>query len=209
MPMTSRCGSATAPQTRLLSLDERFLRLRLVGAVGNEDADCYRSLGSCKAAIVSTYLVVKWAHILSSIVLLGTGFGSAYFMFFANRSRDVAAQTVVARLVVRADWWFTSPTVIIQPATGLWLAQMAGIPLSTPWLAASLVLFAVAGVCWIPVVWLQLRMLALANESSRSGMELPKIYLQYSICWERLGYLAFAAMLLVTYLMVVKPALST
>ena len=158
--------------------------------------------------MMSTYLVVKWAHILSSIVLLGTGFGSAYFMFFANRSRDVAAQAVVARLVVRADWWFTSPTVIIQPATGLWLTQMAGIPLSTPWLAASLVLFVLAGACWIPVVWLQLRMLAIANASSRLRLELPQVYWHYSRWWERLGYPAFAAMLVVTYLMVVKPMFS-
>lgn len=155
---------------------------------------------------MSTYLVVKWVHILSGIVLLGTGFGSAYFMFFANRSRDIAAQAVVARLVVRADWWFTSPTVIIQPATGLWLAHLAGIPLSTPWLAASLVLFVLAGACWVPVVWLQLRMLAIARKSSRSGLELPKVYWQYSRWWEWLGYPAFAAMLVVTYLMVVKPA---
>ena len=157
---------------------------------------------------MSTYLLVKWAHITSSIVLLGTGFGSAYFMFFANRSRDVAAQAFVARLVVRADWWFTTPTVIIQPATGLWLAQATGIPLLTPWLAASLVLFVLAGLCWIPVVWLQLRMLALANESTRSGLELPQIYWQYARRWEKLGYPAFAATLIVTYLMVVKPEVS-
>lgn len=154
------------------------------------------------------YLVVKWAHILSSIVLLGVGFGSAYFMFFANRSRHVAAQAVVARLVVRADWWFTSPTIIIQPATGLWLAQAAGLPLATPWLAVSLVLFVLAGACWVPVVWLQLRMLAIAKEASRCGRELPQVYWQYARWWERLGCPAFAAMLVVTYLMVVKPGFS-
>jgi uncharacterized membrane protein len=157
---------------------------------------------------MSTYLLVKWAHILSSIVLLGTGFGSAYFMFFANRSKEVAAQVVVARLVVRADWWFTTPTIIIQPATGLWLAQAASIPLSTPWLAASIGLFVFAGACWLPVVWLQLRMLAIAKASSNSGLELPKVYWRYARWWERLGYPAFAAVLLITYLMVVKPAFS-
>jgi uncharacterized membrane protein len=157
---------------------------------------------------MSTYLVVKWAHIVSSIVLLGTGFGSAYFMFFANRSRDVAAQVVVARLVVLADWWFTMPTVIIQPATGLWLAHMAGIPLSTPWLAASLILFVSAGACWIPAVWMQLRMLAIATESSRSGLELPTAYWQYARRWETPGYPAFVAVFVVVYLMVVKPAFS-
>jgi len=158
---------------------------------------------------MSTYLLVKWVHILSSVVLLGTGLGSAYFMFFANRSRDIAAQVVVARLVVRADWWFTMPTVIVQPATGLWLAQAAGLPLSTPWLAASLVLFVLAGACWIPVVWLQLRMLAMANESRRSGSELPKVYWRYARWWEKLGYPAFVAMLVVTYLMVIKSTFLT
>jgi uncharacterized membrane protein len=156
---------------------------------------------------MSSYLLVKWLHILSSIVLLGTGFGSAYFMFFANRSGDVSGQALVARLVVRADWWFTTPTVVIQPATGLWLTQAAGIPLSTPWLAVSLGLFVLAGACWIRVVWLQLRMRAMLSESARSGLELPRHYWQCSRWWERLGYPAFAAMLVVTYLMVAKPAL--
>ena len=38
---------------------------------------------------MTTYLVVKWLHILSSVVLVGTGFGSAYYFFFINRSGDV------------------------------------------------------------------------------------------------------------------------
>lgn len=154
---------------------------------------------------MSTYLVVKWIHVLSSIMLLGTGLGSAYFMFFANRSRDVAAQVVVARLVVRADWWFTTPAIVIQPATGLWLAHAAGWPLSTPWLAASIGLYVLAGACWLPVVWLQLRMLTIARESSSAGLQLPAIYWRYARWWEWLGYPAFAAMVIVTYLMVVKP----
>lgn len=154
---------------------------------------------------MSVYLIVKWAHIISSVVLVGTGFGSAYYMFFTNRSRDVAAQAVVARLVVRADWWFTLPTVIIQPATGFLLAHMAGLPLSTPWLAASLLHFVVAGACWIPVVWLQVRMAAMAKEAMRADAGLPSLYWQYARWWERLGYPAFAAMLVVFYLMVAKP----
>jgi len=49
---------------------------------------------------MSVYLGLKWLHILSSVLLVGTGFGSAYYLFFANRSRDVAALSVVTRLVV-------------------------------------------------------------------------------------------------------------
>lgn len=65
-----------------------------------------------------TYLILKWLHIVSSVLMVGTGLGSAFYLFFANRSGSLEAQAVVSRLVVRADWWFTTPTVIIQPATG-------------------------------------------------------------------------------------------
>jgi len=154
---------------------------------------------------MNLYLTLKWIHILSSVVLVGTGLGSAYYMFFANRSRDLAAQAVVARLVVQADWWFTTPTVLLQPATGLAMVYLAGFPLSTPWIAASLMLYAVAGLCWLPVVWLQIRMRALAQQAVATGTPLPDLYWRYARWWEWLGYPAFAAMVVVFYLMVAKP----
>jgi uncharacterized membrane protein len=125
-------------------------------------------MGACREAVVTAYLIIKWIHVLSSVVLVGTGFGSAYFMFFANRSGEVAAQAVVSRLVVRADWWFTTPTVVLQPATGLVLVHLAGWPWSTPWLATALALFALAGACWLPVVWLQIQMARMAAEAART-----------------------------------------
>lgn len=154
---------------------------------------------------MNLYLTLKWLHILSSVVLVGTGLGSAYYMFFANRSRDLAAQAVVARLVVQADWWFTTPTVLLQPATGLAMVHLAGFPLSTPWIAASLVLYAVAGLCWLPVVWLQIRMRALAQQAVEADTPLPDLYWRYARWWEWLGYPAFAAMVVVFYLMAAKP----
>jgi uncharacterized membrane protein len=156
---------------------------------------------------MNTYLVLKWLHIVSSVLMVGTGLGSAFYMFFANRSGSVPAQAVVSRLVVRADWWFTTPTVILQPATGFALAHMAGWPLSTPWLAVSLALFVFAGACWLPVVWLQIRMAAIAAQAHRDAASLPPLYARYQRWWELLGYPAFAAMVVVFYLMVNKPQL--
>lgn len=156
---------------------------------------------------MNTYLVLKWLHIVSSVLMVGTGLGSAFYMFFTNRSGSVPAQAVVSRLVVRADWWFTTPTVILQPATGFALAHMAGFPLSTPWLALSLALFVFAGACWLPVVWLQIRMAAIAAQAHRNAVPLPPLYARYQRWWELLGYPAFAAMVVVFYLMVNKPQL--
>ena len=152
-----------------------------------------------------SYLTLKWLHILSSVLLVGTGFGSAFYLFFANRLNDVRVRAQVARLVVRADWWFTTPTVIFQPLSGLWLMHMADWSLTTPWIAASLGLFLLAGACWLPVVWLQLRMAAIARDCAAAGTPLPARYERYARIWEALGYPAFIAMVTVYWLMVAKP----
>lgn len=156
---------------------------------------------------MNTYLALKWVHILSSVLLVGTGFGSAFYLFFANRSGSVAAQAVVSRLVVRADTWFTTPAGIVQPITGVAMAMMAGWPLSTPWLAASIGLYGLAGLCWLPVLWLQWRMAAIARDAAAQGTPMPALYDRYARWWEALGYPAFVAMLAIYYLMVHKPAL--
>ena len=156
---------------------------------------------------MNTYLLLKWLHIISSVLMVGTGLGSAFYMYFTNRSGSLQAQAVVSRLVVRADWCFTTPTVILQPASGLLLAYLAGWPLTTPWLALSLALFALAGACWLPVVWLQLRMAAMAQQAMAEQTGLPPLYGRYARCWEALGYPAFVAMAAVFFLMVNKPGL--
>src|SRR5690606_14890460 len=104
------------------------------------------SSGGCRVL----YLSLKTVHVLSMVLLFGTGLGTAWYKWMADRSGNLAHIAVTNRHVVLADWLFTTPTVILQPATGLWMAAMIGLPLSTPWLAASLVLYAIAGVCWLP-----------------------------------------------------------
>jgi uncharacterized membrane protein len=151
------------------------------------------------------YLTVKTIHIISSVFLVGTGFGTAFYLFFANRTRSVEAIAVVSRLVVRADWWFTTPAGLIQPISGAWLLYTAGYPLNAAWVKASLALYIFAGVCWLPVVWYQLKMakMALAAHEARTG--LPGLYWRYARRWELLGYPAFAAMAVIYFLMVMKP----
>ncbi|MFA9283565.1 DUF2269 family protein [Comamonas sp. SY3] len=156
---------------------------------------------------MNTYLLLKTLHILSSVLMVGTGFGSAFYMFFANRSGNVAAQAVVSRLVVRADWWFTTPAVIIQPLSGWALMTMAGWPWHTPWLLLSMALYVLAGLCWLPVVAMQIRMAHMAAQADAQGQPLPDAYRRLAKRWEALGYPAFVAMLGVYYLMVNKPSL--
>jgi uncharacterized membrane protein len=152
------------------------------------------------------YLIVKWIHVMSSTLLFGTGLGSAFYMFFVNRSRNVNAIAVVCRRVVWADWLFTTPTAILQPASGVYLMHLAGMPLSGRWLVWSIALFVLAGSCWVPVVWLQIRMAAMAEEAARRNTELPSLFWRYHAIWTALGVPAFIAFVAIFFLMVVKPA---
>jgi uncharacterized membrane protein len=152
------------------------------------------------------YLTTKWLHILSATFMFGTGFGTAFYMFFANRSGNVQAIAVVTRWVARADWWFTTPSVIIQPLSGLWMMHLAGYPLTAHWIAWSLALYALAGACWLPVVWLQLRMRDMAQDAAaRNETTLPARYWRYERWWTLLGFPAFGALIVVYWLMVNKP----
>jgi uncharacterized membrane protein len=152
------------------------------------------------------YLIIKWIHVLASTVLFGTGIGSAFYLLLASRQRDASIAAFVARRVVLADWLFTATTVVVQPLSGAWLVHRAGFAWSSRWLATSLVLFAIAVACWLPVVVLQLRMRDAAGAAARNGQPLPPVYARLTRWWIALGVPAFAAFLAIFWLMVAKPA---
>jgi uncharacterized membrane protein len=151
-----------------------------------------------------SYLFVKWLHILSATFLFGTGIGSAWYMLFANVSRDVRAIAVVSRYVVMADWLFTATTIVVQPLTGFIMIRMAGFPMHSRWIEWSLVLYLVAAACWVPVVWLQMRLRDLAVEAAGTGNALPPVYWKLFRAWLILGIPAFFAFLAIFWLMVAK-----
>lgn len=151
------------------------------------------------------YLVVKWLHVLSSTILFGTGIGSAFYMLATVLRRDVTAISQVVSLVVLADWIFTTPAIIVQPLTGLYLMHLAGHAFSQAWIWLSIVLFFAAGACWLPVVWLQIRMQKMAIHAQQSGGALPVRFWRYFRYWVLLGIPAFLALVVVFYLMVAKP----
>lgn len=151
------------------------------------------------------YLVLKLIHILSATILFGTGIGSAFYMFMANRRKDIAGIYFATRHVVIADWLFTTPSVIIQFVTGVALAHTLGLPLTEGWVFWSLILYFFAGACWVPVVWMQIKMRDMAKVALDNGTTLPDRYWRYDRWWIALGALAFPAVVTVIGLMVIKP----
>jgi uncharacterized membrane protein len=152
-----------------------------------------------------SYVLVEWLHIVSSTFLFGTGIGTAFYMLCASLSRDPRIVYTVVKYVVIADWLFTAPSALVQPASGYYLAHLAGFPLSSRWILWSTVLYLLAGACWVPVVWMQIRMREMARSTLESGNELPVLYWYYFRVWVLLGIPAFLALVVVFYLMAAKP----
>ena len=154
---------------------------------------------------MTSYFVLKFLHVIGASVLLGTGAGIAFFMWMAHRTGKPALIAGTARVVVIADTVFTATAVVAQPVTGAALIHLVGYGWGELWISASLALYLLAGVCWLPVVWIQLRMREIAAEAARRGKPLPPRYHRYFKVWFWLGWPAFGGVIAIFALMLWKP----
>jgi len=152
-------------------------------------------------------LMLKLVHVLGAAVLFGTGLGIAFFMWKANRTRDAAFIGGTARLVVIADALFTASAVVVQPLSGAALAWAMGYSLTESWIVVSLALYVFVGLCWLPVVWIQMQLRNLATGAALRGVRLPDIYHQLYRAWFWLGWPAFIGVIAIFALMLWKPVL--
>jgi uncharacterized membrane protein len=91
-------------------------------------------------AMMDIYVILKIAHVIGACVLFGTGLGIA---FFHVDGEPIAEPAIIALTV-------GTTAVVAQPVTGVALAHMMGVPLLSPWLVSSLVLYLFVGACWLP-----------------------------------------------------------
>jgi uncharacterized membrane protein len=153
---------------------------------------------------MESYLLIKLIHILAAVVVTGTGAGIAFFMFMASRSNNVQAIYITTRHVVLGDWLFTTPAVLTQIITGVMLMKLQGYSLTSPWFYWVLGLLVFIGLCWLPVVRIQYRL----RELAKTAVDVDQVsaeFRQLMKVWTLLGILAFAAILVIFWLMVFKP----
>ncbi|MDG4881282.1 DUF2269 domain-containing protein [Mesorhizobium sp. WSM4884] len=152
--------------------------------------------------------ILRWLHVIGATVLFGTGAGIAFFMLMAQRTGKPEIVAHVAGTVVIADAIFTATAVVVQPITGALLAREMGWPLSQGWIVLSLLLYAVAGAFWLPVVWIQMRMRDLARQAVLKNAPLPEEEKRLFRIWFALGFPAFGAVLAILWLMVTRPEIA-
>jgi len=151
-----------------------------------------------------TYLSLKTLHILSAIILFGTGLGSAWYKWMADRRGNLVHINETNRQVVLADWIFTTPAILIQPLTGFLMIYLSGWSWQSPWLLISVGLYLLAGACWLPVVFLQIKMAKLSAQALADNKTLQANYKRLALYWFLLGIPAFIAMVIIVILMVFK-----
>lgn len=143
------------------------------------------------------YLFIKTIHIISSTILFGTGIGTAFFMWWANKTGDLNAKAYAAHTTVIADLLFTTPTVIIQPVSGIILVNMLGYNYSDLWLTLTYIGYIIAGGCWLPVVWIQIQLRNIALEALKQRTPLPEKYYKLFKLWFYLGWPAFISLIII------------
>jgi uncharacterized membrane protein len=155
---------------------------------------------------MESIFLLKFIHVLGASVLFGTGIGIAFFMLMAHRTGHAGVIAVTARFVVVADFIFTATAVVVQPISGYLLARAVGLSLlEEPWIVLSILIYILVGLCWLPVVFIQMRMRNLANDAAINGKPLPDQYRLLFRIWFTLGWPAFIGVMAIFALMIWQP----
>jgi uncharacterized membrane protein len=148
------------------------------------------------------FSLIKWIHVLAAIAAAGANI--TYGIWIARASREPKVLPFVLRNIKLIDDRVANPCYGLLLITGLIMAFIVPIPLTTPWLLTGLVLYVLAALLGIigysPVVKRQIRLL------ESEGFESPN----YRAAAKRgtlFGILVGIDVILIVFLMVVKPAL--
>ena len=146
-----------------------------------------------------SYHLLKIIHILSATVMIGTGAGSAFYLFVTYKKSQFSTVKDVLKFVIIADLIFTTPSVITQLITGLMLSNILGLT-GTDWYWIVLSIGFVVLILWLIAAYIQVKMKKLIEYKT----ELPPKFHRFMTVWFYLGVLSFAAAIYLYYLMIYK-----
>lgn len=148
------------------------------------------------------FLLIKWIHVLSAITAVGANITYGIWMARASRQPDVLP--FVLHTIKTIDDWVANPLYFLLLVTGLTMAFILPIPLTTPWLLTALALYALATVLgmfvFVPVFRQQVGLLESDGPQSERYQALARRA-------RILGIVVGVMVLIITFMMVVKPRL--
>ncbi len=145
-------------------------------------------------------------HILAAVVFVGNIITAAFWKAQADRSGNLETIAITARSLLKADYVFTAPGIVVLLVTGIWMVGLSGwARFQEPWLGGSFVLLIITGIIWLAVLLpQQRRMVRLAQEGADAGVLGPE-YRRAGRIWSMFGGIATLLPVLILFLMVLKP----
>lgn len=152
---------------------------------------------------MSVWLVL---HIFGAILLVGNIVTAAFWKVRADLEGKPEVMHSAAKGVMKADYFFTLPGLVLVVGSGVAMAAASSYVLTKiNWLTLSILLFAVTGLVWgLILLPLQRRMIRGSEEAVRTGV-VPAAYHRASRQWAVFGTLATLLPVIILYLMVAKP----
>ncbi|WP_323844006.1 DUF2269 domain-containing protein [Microbulbifer magnicolonia] len=150
---------------------------------------------------MSLYLALKALHVLSAMVVLGTGIGIAWYTLRGWLSGNLQVLRWISAETVAADWIFTCSAIVALLASAAGMLALNPAWLQQLWLQLAIVLTLVVFLLWLPVIFLQYRLRQQAHESSAQEI------LRTMRIWCALGAAALPLMIAIVFLMVAKPVI--
>jgi uncharacterized membrane protein len=151
---------------------------------------------------LTTYTALMFVHVLSAIVAVG--FNASYGVWIALAAKDPEHEAFVLRGVKRLDSRFANPAYALLLVTGLSMAWVGHLDLTTFWLAAGLTLYVGAAVGGITVYGpLFRRQVALLEAGKRDTPE----YAALAKRGTAIGVALVVDVVAIVFLMVTKPTL--
>ncbi|MBB3063220.1 DUF2269 domain-containing protein [Microbulbifer rhizosphaerae] len=148
---------------------------------------------------MSIYLLLKTLHVISAIVVLGTGVGIAWYTLRGWLSGDRQVFRWISRETVTADWVFTTSAIVMLLGSAAGMLSIYPAWLQQSWLKVAMTLTVLVFLLWLPVMVLQYRLRIHAQKSS--DLEVHRVMK----LWCALGAAAFPLMIAIVFLMVAKP----
>jgi uncharacterized membrane protein len=155
--------------------------------------------------MLNIILPLKFVHMLSMAVMLGTWLGIATFMLFAHRYGKAPVMALISAIVVRAELWVMLPAVVSQPLVGFPLAYAVGSPIDAYWLEASVVIYAGVLLVWILNLLIEMRIRRVSKDAALAAAPLPPSYRRLFWVWSLFTVVGFAGMIAIMAFMIWQP----
>ena len=147
-------------------------------------------------------LIVKWIHVLAAVAAVGANI--TYGIWISRAAQAPNELPFVLHTIKSIDNRLANPCYGLLLLTGLMMAYLIPIPLTTPWLMTAIVLYVLAaflGVfAYAPTMRDQRRLL------EEGGFEAPA-YQEAARKGTLMGIVVTVDVILIVFLMVVKPSL--